>query len=370
MKSRLKNVLIQTAGILVAATLTYLAMRNVDFPAMWGALRQANYWWLIPLVAVTLVSHFLRAWRWRMFLDALSEDQSLGNAPRVSLWLSFSSVMIGYMINNAAPRLGEFARAANLSSQAKWRFSSVFGTVVVERVLDMVVLLVILIVVGVIIAGSAAAETVLFGPLRTRFAAVSVSDVLIACLVLAALAAMVFLLPSMLRKHRGASRLIVRLGPVIASFREGFLTLFRSKNRAGIFVTTVLIWTGYWLMLYLPLFMLHMRQPYGVGAETAFVLLGIGSLGFVVPAPGGIGAYHYFVIQTFVHLYAVPYDVAAGFAVLTHAAQLVLLSTGGFVCLLAQGSSVSSMIGAARKARSKTGEEHAPTSESEGYISS
>jgi hypothetical protein len=153
-------------------------------------------------------------------------------------------------------------------------------------------------------------------------------------------------------RGRGSAKFLARLAPIIVSFREGFLTLFRSDKRVGIFVTTVGIWFCYWLMLYLPIFMLHM--PLDLGAETAFVLLGIGSLGFVVPAPGGIGAYHYFVIQTLVLLYAVPYDQAAGFAVLTHAAQLILFSVAGFVCLMLQGSSLSSMLQIAREARDET----------------
>jgi hypothetical protein len=99
------------------------------------------------------------------------------------------------------------------------------------------------------------------------------------------------------------------------------------------------------------------------------VLLGIGSLGFVVPAPGGIGAYHYFVIQTLVQIYSVPYEQAAGFAVLTHAAQLILFSVAGFICLLAQGSSLSSMLQIAKDAREESGEDAVPPSPPEGYIS-
>ena len=370
MRFGVKNTIAQTVGILLAAGLTYLALRNVDFSGMWQALRDANYWWLFPIISAALFSHFLRAWRWRMFIDALPESQRVDAAPRVTLALAFNSVMIGYMINNAVPRLGEFARAANISSQARWRFSSIFGTVVIERVLDLASLILILVAVGVVVAGSEEAEVVFFGPLRSRFDSVGILEITVLAAILAAFVIGLIWLPKLLGRNSGSSKLLKRLVPMIDSFRVGFLTLFKSKKRLGIFVTTVTIWFCYWLMLYLPFHMLHMAQPFGLGSEAALVLLGIGSIGFVVPAPGGIGAYHYFVIQTLVLLYAVPYDQAASYAVLTHAAQLVLFGIGGFICLLAQGSSLSSMMQIARQARQKPVDDFVPSpSGAEGYIS-
>ena len=138
------------------------------------------------------------------------------------------------------------------------------------------------------------------------------------------------------------------------SFRAGFVTLFRSPHRVGIAVTTVGIWFFYWMMLYLPLHMLDMAEPYGLGLGASLVMLGIGSIGFVLPAPGGIGTYHYFIIETLVQLFGVPYDVAAGFAVLTHALQLLLLAVVGFACLLAQGSSLSNLMRSVRAAENPT----------------
>jgi len=297
-----------------------------------------------------------------MFVDALPESERAGDAPRPTLTLAFSSVMIGYFVNNAVPRLGEFARAANMSSQAKLRFSGVFGTVVVERVLDMICLLLILVGVAVVVAGTEAAESVFFGPLRDRFASVGPIEIGLVLLILVAFVFGLVKVPALLRRRNGSDGLLGRLAPMIDSFRAGFLTLFKSRNRVGIAVTTILIWIAYWLMLYLPFFMLHMSDQFGLGAEAAFVLLGIGSLGFVVPAPGGIGAYHYFVIQTLVQLYAIPNEEAASFAVLTHAAQLVLFAVVGFVCLVAQGSSLSSMMQIARHAKEHTGDEPAASS--------
>lgn len=352
--SRIKRYAGQITGAVIAAGLMYLSLRNVDMSAMAEALRTANYWWFIPILLVTTASHFLRAWRWRMFLDALPAHNGQENLERVTLTETFYSVMIGYMVNNAAPRLGEFARSANLANRTQRRFSGVFGTVVVERILDLLLLIVILAIIAVLVAGSPAAELLLFDPLKQRFGSMTGTDYALGLSILIAIVSGLVLLPRLLRSRaRDGASLASRMAPIIESFRGGMATLFTSPHRFGIAVTSVAIWIGYWMMLYLPLHMMHMIEPFGLDLSTGFVLVGIGSLGFVVPAPGGIGAYHYFVIQTLVLLYAVPTDIAAGFAVITHAAQLIFLTLGGALCLFLQGSNLQEMFSSARRAQSE-----------------
>ncbi|MEX0746564.1 MAG: lysylphosphatidylglycerol synthase transmembrane domain-containing protein, partial [Rhodothermales bacterium] len=136
MSPQTRRYLAQAGSFVLAGTLLYLALRGVDLSQMVGALKRANYAWLVPLIAVTLLSHLLRAWRWQVLLKALPETESRN--PSVAT--AFSSVMIGYMVNYAAPRLGEVARTANLARRERISFSGVFGTVFVERILDMIVL--------------------------------------------------------------------------------------------------------------------------------------------------------------------------------------------------------------------------------------
>ncbi len=349
MTSKIRGLLIHVLGIGLAVGLLYLALRNVDFGGMWEALETANYWWLIPIAGITLFAHFLRAWRWRMFLDALPDSESSAGGKRVDLKTAFYAVMIGYLLNMVVPRLGEVARTANLASRSGLRFSSVFGTVVVERLLDFATLLLILLAVAFVLIGSPAAEAMVFEPLQARLADLSLTDILaMAAALFAALAAFMWLRRRLASRADGDGGLLSKLAPMLRSFRLGLTTLFRSRHRLGIAVTTVGIWFSYWLMLYLPLHMLHMTEEFGLGVSAGLVLLGIGSIGFVLPAPGGIGTYHYFVIQTFVQIYGLPYDVAAGFAVLTHTAQILLLTIVGFACLLGQGSSFGSILKAAR----------------------
>jgi uncharacterized protein (TIRG00374 family) len=360
MSPKKKAVGFQVAAALIAVGLLYLALKSVDFGAMWEVLRTANYLWLGPLFLVVLLSHYMRAWRWRMLLDALPEVRSRPTDKPVTTLLSFYSVMIGYMVNNAVPRLGEFARAANLSAQTRLSFVGVFGTVVIERILDVLVLILFLVWVTFLVAGLPAADQILFDPLRGLVGGIGLLEIALIAGFLIAFVVAVALLRRVLRQKSKAGGSAGRILSAIRAFKEGILTVFRSPHRIGLVVTTVAMWACYALMLYIPFAMLDMTVDYGLGFEEGIVLLVAGSLGFLVPAPGGIGAYHYVMIQTLTLFYAVDSDVAAGFAVLTHAAQLLFFAVGGFVCLLLQGSSFSAIWRSTQRAREIV-DESAPT---------
>ena len=106
MASKAKEYAVHVGSFLVAGTLLWLALRGVDFDAMTSALAQANYWWLPPVVAVTLLSHWIRALRWALFLDVTTDRSGRVPDQPVSRPNAFISVMVGYMANYAGPRLG------------------------------------------------------------------------------------------------------------------------------------------------------------------------------------------------------------------------------------------------------------------------
>ena len=128
---------------MLAGALLALALYGVDLGSIWTAFLEADYRYLAPLLALILASNLLRAWRWQILVEALPAPKGREEASASSgrmLEASFSSVMIGYMVNYAAPRMGEVARTANLSARTDYRFSSLFGTVVSERIFDTAVL--------------------------------------------------------------------------------------------------------------------------------------------------------------------------------------------------------------------------------------
>lgn len=90
-------------------------------------------------------------------------------------------------------------------------------------------------------------------------------------------------------------------------------------------VYTVLIWVSYVLMIYVPLSMFDLHTAYSIGFSDALVITMIASIGIVIPAPGGIGTFHFFTTQTLFLLYSVPETTGLAFATITHTASMIII---------------------------------------------
>ncbi|HYE97009.1 MAG TPA: lysylphosphatidylglycerol synthase transmembrane domain-containing protein [Rubricoccaceae bacterium] len=335
MSPQLKRTLFVVGSFVLGGGLLYLALRGVDFGAVGDALRTAEYGWLVPLVGVTLLSHYFRAWRWQMLLEALPEEE---RAARPSIREAFYALMIGYMVNYAAPRLGEVVRAANFASRSRMRMPGVFGTVVVERVLDVVTLGIALVSVGLLYGARLAGVLGVFGG-GVRDVVGGLPPFPLPLLIMGGgLLAAAGLLALRWLLRRGG-----RVGSAARNFGAGLASVLRSRRRVGIVLTSIATWLCYGLMAYFPLRMLGIAQAYGLGLVDAWALMNVGAIGIALPSPGGTGSFHYVTIQTLVHLFGVDAAPAATYALLTHAAQLVFFCLGGFISLLLQGTSLGAL---------------------------
>jgi len=341
--------LFNVASLVLALVFLWLALWGVDLSKIGAAFREADYRWVPLLAALVVGSNLLRAWRWNVLIEALppgkvSEDAGKKN----TLEASFSSIMIGYMVNYAAPRLGEVARTANMTSRTRYRFSSLFGTVVSERIFDTLVLgVAILSAGGLLLDRLPVLRQRFFVPVAERLAALPMSWIVggSAVLGVGCVGVAWWVWRGIQRERSALHQLWTQtLRPVLASFRDGLMTLLRSPKRAAILGSTVGMWAGYLMMAYVPFLMLGLAEPFGISLLDAWALMAIGALGLLVPSPGGLGSYHYITIQALVYLYAVPEAEAATYAVLTHAAQLVFYVLAGFVVLLYQGTGLRTLL--------------------------
>lgn len=328
---KLRTLLFRLSSFALGLGLLYLALRGVDLREIWLALKRANYWWLPPLAALTLLSHVIRAWRWRLLLDALPDPDRAG-CRRPTVAQAFQALMIGYMVNYAAPRLGELARAASLSRTSRLHFSSVLGTVAAERLLDLLTLgLALLSVLGLLLHQWEILHQLFILPLlHSR----SLGFLVLGGALLLLLTGWGIYLGRRSRLLRHINR---RLRAPLQAFQQGLLTVRRMHRPGTLVISTLIMWACYWGMASLPLVMLHLTEAYRLGPIDVWVLMVLGAVGAVLPSPGGLGSYHYVTVQVMVHLLAVPQKPAATYAVLTHAAQMVLYTLTGFVCLLLQG---------------------------------
>lgn len=318
--SRARAVLTNLGSFILAALLLGLSLRGVELAAITDALRTADYRYLPLLVAVLFASHAVRAWRWKLLLDGLPEG------PRVTFSTSLGAVLVGYMVNYVAPRVGEVVRVGIVARRARLPVSSVLGTVVLDRLLDVAMLALALLTLPLTL-----------GPRITHLLAMTKNPLAGYEGWLVGLAAGALLGAWMLWRTRRRlldSPLGRRVAPLLRRFAEGLNTLRTAPRRGLLVVLTVAMWLLYGLLGYLPFLMLRLAEPYGLGLLDGWSVMLIGALGMVVPTPGGAGSYHWLVIETLTRIFGLPRGPASTYAVLSHGAQLVLYTLAGVAALV------------------------------------
>ncbi len=301
-----------TASLALMGGFLWAAFRDVNWTLLKEALQTANLWWLL-LSAITIVASGLpRAWRWRILL--------LPVASNISIRSAFWAVMVAYAGNVVFPRAGEVARALALERDHPTGISAILATVIVERLLD---LLTLLIIFGVVLFFTREQIGAAFPGLE-QVALLALPVILFAFIFLGLLSA---------RGEHGLSfchRLLARLSPrladgtthILRSFLQGMRAIHTVEGYAGILVSTVILNSLYLFAMYLPFYSFDLSHTYNLGLFEAMVVMTFATIGFVLPAPGGIGAYHFFCAQTLQHFYHVPQETALAFATSVHAVAI------------------------------------------------
>jgi uncharacterized protein (TIRG00374 family) len=138
MRRRLLRSTVTWGGLIVSAAFAYFAVRHVRLSEVWNGLRESNYWWLLPALALLAVAIYLKALRWR-YLFAAETRPAIGPV--------FAAMLLGYFFNNILPaRAGEAARIIDLNRRAGTSRAEATATIVLERAYDTFVLLVLLFV--------------------------------------------------------------------------------------------------------------------------------------------------------------------------------------------------------------------------------
>lgn len=320
----MKRLIIQTVKyllfLLLGVFLLWLSFRNLSLEEVWNDILNAHYAWMFLALFFVFMAHMLRALRWNLLIG------SMGYKTRLST--TFYAVMVGYMANTAVPRMGEFMRCGVLSRKEKIPFNALFGSVISERFIDLVMLAIILFSVLFFqwqLLGDFV--TRMLNPFFERIGEYSLALGILAGIGLLLSAFIIWLFVffrNRFRKMPGYSK----TAELIRGLIEGVRTIQRVKQKGLFVLYTLLIWFLYGLMLWAPFLMLD--ETSHLGLLEAITLMAIGSLGVVAPVPGGIGAYHFIGKAVLVELYGISGTSAGSFVALTHAGQTLLhITTGG-----------------------------------------
>ena len=265
---------------------------------VWRDFQGANFGWLGMTLVAFCVSNLSRAIRWNMLLRTLGKQPRLINA--------FLTINLGYLANLGFPRLGELVRPAAMARYENLKVERVIGTVVVERVIDVIMLL-SLTGLALLLAGDRLLNWLRENAdLSGRLGGLEWWLATAAVLGLGGLALAWFQ-----RERIRATRVGSKLESILMGFIDGLKTI-ATVGRPWLFVLhTLNIWLMYFLMT---LFVFKAYAPTaGLNPEAALVTFVSGGWGIVVPSPGGMGSYHY-LAQTALGLYGVAGEDAFSWA--------------------------------------------------------
>lgn len=267
-----------------------------------------------------IFSHIIRAIRWNQLLNTLNIKTTTGT--------TFCAVMIGYFVNNAVPRLGEISRCGILARYHKVPVNSVIGTMIIERTFDtltMFVILLITILSQLQFLGDFINDKLL-SPITARFSS-NTSAMLIICGAFLGLCLLFFFLYRLFLPRLRKFKLFHKTCDIIRGFWEGVKTIKNIKNKFLFLFYSVFMWVLYTITIYFCFKSINATSQLTI--IDALTIMSLGSIGTLVPTPGGIGAYQYFVTLSLIALYSIEKNTASAFANLVYFSQWFLVNIIG-----------------------------------------
>lgn len=281
MNARSGQIIFNIIAIVLAVLFIRLTLKETDFDTLKEAANQANYFWFIASMVISIFSYWLRAARWKLLLDPIGHP--------IQTKSGFWAISFAYFMNLTIPRSGEIARATSLYKMEKVPADKSIGTIVLERVID------------VLFLGLFFLLTFIFNS-RMLFSFFelgqkpSLGKFLIALGIVALVAVIFFFIRNRIRNLKLYQKGIKFLQGIWI----GFKSILKLKKRALFIAYSFGIWFCYFLMTYLVFFAFPATSNFGL--SEGFFLIVAGALGMILPAIGGLG-YPYVMSMAFTAIY-------------------------------------------------------------------
>ncbi len=296
----------------------WLIYKDQDIERIKSVLKnEVNYFWVVISLVIGLVSHISRTLRWGLMIEPIGHKPRFGN--------TFMAVMIGYLMNMAFPRMGEISRCGVIARYEKISFTKLFGTVVAERLIDVISLLLLLLIVILSQFGQMLSFLKRNPEIEEKLTHVFTSPLLIGAAIL------LIIVAYLLRNSFKQTTIFKKVMSILHNFKEGFISIRSIKRKAWFWFHSVFIWFCYYLMLYSIFFAFDFTSVLSpIAGLTTFVFA---SFGMVAPVQGGIGAWHFMAIEG-LRLYGVAYENGVIFAFVAHTSMTVMIIAIGLISML------------------------------------
>ena len=246
--------------------LVWYSLSKISLEVLIEHFKKANYSWVVLGLLFGLLSHMSRAYRWKFMITPLGYSLRFSN--------SLMAVFAAYLVNYTIPRAGEVTRASIITNYEGIPFEKGFGTIVAERVADLVMMMIIILITLFL------EYDFIYQFFADRFDSYKI---IIGILVLSLLAVLFFLFIK-----RSTSKFALKIKSFVNGLIEGVLSIFKMDKKWPFIFHTVFIWTMYVLMFYVTTFAIEETS----GIPLAAILIGFISASFSIAATnGGVGSY-------------------------------------------------------------------------------
>tara|TARA_B100001057_G_scaffold128596_1_gene127682 strand:- start:712 stop:1713 length:1002 start_codon:yes stop_codon:yes gene_type:complete len=317
MKEKLLSVLKYLFFLILGGGILYLVLKGKDLNKMLEDLRSAEYKYLVASMVFGYAAYLFRALRWLMLLKTMNYNTSVSHAT--------NAIAAGYFANVVFPRAGEIVRCTSLYKVTGIPVNKLFGTVLLERAIDLVMLLAC-IAVGFVLKYNELSSFVGSVGGGTGSAGLSNTKLLIAVCFFVVLSGLYFF-----RDQLKQSKLYQKVVFLGVGVKEGFQTAFFMKQKELFVLYTLLIWLMYLLMTYVCFF--SIPETSSLRFIDGLYIMVIGGLGMIVPVQGGLGPYHAAVTLGIVSL-GLSETTGITLALLIHTAQSIMILITGTIAAI------------------------------------
>jgi uncharacterized protein (TIRG00374 family) len=287
--------------------LVWYSLSDISLEILGQYFKEANYTWILLGLFFGILSHLSRAYRWKFMLEPLGFKPKITN--------SILAVLVGYLVNLALPRAGEISRATVMSNYEKIPFEKGFGTIVAERIADLIMMLII-IVLTLFVQFDFIYEllTKNFNPIKIG---IGIPVLIIGFFIFRFLV------------NKATSGFLLKIKTFVAGLIEGVTSIFKMKNKWAFIFHTIFIWAMYIAMFWATI-------PAIEGLEVPFggVLIGFIAGGFAIAATnGGIGLYP-IAVASALALFDISTETATAFGWIMWTAQTAMIVVFGGLAFL------------------------------------
>ena len=300
--------------ISVSSVLMYFAFKDQNLAEIVSKLKNIEYSWLLLSMGFGAISIISRGVRWIYLIKALGYNSSIKN--------SVNSVAVGYLTNILIPRAGEISRCTSLQQVEKIPFNKLFGTIILERVIDFAILIAL-----ILVSFSYKYQEInsFFGEILGSSNESLLTNPILVFLIIFSL--ILYLLRNQIKKLKYYEK----IKSLVSGVKEGFISLKNLDHKTPFIMHTILIWLMYLLMTYVCFFAIVETENLNI-FDGVYILV-IGGLGMVVPSQGGIGSYHLAVKIGLVGI-GIAAQPALLFAFAVHTAQTLMTIIFGIISSL------------------------------------